>query len=99
MTLSEAKKIFNIIKISVNKIDMVAPILEMVDDKPEVITKANSPKVETESKPVKREYNFKPKRCEVCGKEFAPHYGRQKICDTCKDIQDTARDIISGIND
>lgn len=28
--------------------------------------------------------SFKPKKCELCGKEFIPRSGRQKRCDDCK---------------
>ena len=103
MTLNEAKKIFEIIKISANKIDMVAPILDMVDETPEIQIPIETGKEEKVSvrnaAKEKREYHFKPKQCSICGNEFTPHYGAQKICDTCKDIQDTAKDIVSEIED
>lgn len=103
MTLAEAKKVFEIIKTSQAKMDMVEPILNMVDDSPKVVevveeqkpTKNDSPEPIKE----KRVYKFKTKQCGICGSEFIPRYGAQKICDVCKDIQDTAKDIVSEIED
>ena len=96
MKLSEAKRVIEIIKVSQAKIDMVDPILEMVDEAPEIKTEIQKPELSDKPDKVKREYNFKPKQCEICGREFVPHYGAQKICDECKDIQDTANDMVGA---
>lgn len=95
MKLSEAKRVIEIIKVSQAKIDMVEPILDMVTEEPEVKKPAAKAPTKTgEPEKVKREYTFKPKSCESCGREFVPHYGAQKICDECKDIKDTANDML-----
>lgn len=89
MKLSEAKKVIDIIKVHQNKIDMVAPILELVDETPET-------KMQTKKEaPIqaKREYNFKPKKCDVCGEEFIPHYGAQKTCEACNELKNTAAEL------
>lgn len=89
MKLSEAKKVIDIIKVYQNKIDMVAPILDMVNEAPE--TKAQ-PKKETPSQ-IKKGYNFKPKKCDTCGEEFIPHYGAQKTCEACNELKNTAAEL------
>ena len=95
MKLSEAKKVIEIIKTSSAKIDMVDPILDMVDETPEVKVEIQKTEPIITEKPAKEKQkrNFKPKPCEMCGEVFTPHYGAQKLCDNCKDIQDTAYDL------
>ena len=95
MKLSEAKKVIEIIKTSSAKIDMVDPILDMVDETPEVKVEIQKTEPIITEKPAKEKQkrNFKPKSCEMCGEVFNPHYGAQKLCDKCKDIQDTAYDL------
>jgi hypothetical protein len=100
MTLTEAKAIIKIIESAEDKINMINPILDLVEHAAEAVTgiKESAPdpvKAATVTKK-KRIYKFKQKKCEMCGKEFAPHYGAQKICDVCKDIKDTASDLIGA---
>ena len=48
----------------------------------------------------KRVYNYKPKQCESCGKEFKPRYGAQKICDECtnnsREIKEMAKELFES---
>ena len=82
MKLCEAQKVINIIQTSANKIDMVNPILEMV----EITGVAEGG---TQRKP----RTFKPKKCEACGKEFTPNSGKQKLCEECRLLKDTAAEL------
>ena len=95
MKLSEAKKVIEIIKTSSAKIDMVDPILDMVDESPAIKLEAQKTEPIKKDKPVKEKQkrNYKSKPCEMCGEVFTPHYGAQRLCDKCKDIQDTAYDL------
>lgn len=69
----------------------------IVQDKAEI--KKEEPAKQT-STPAKRTYNYKPKQCESCGKEFKPRYGAQKICDECtnnsREIKEVAKELFES---
>lgn len=51
----------------------------------------------SEKPKAKRVYSYKPKKCERCGKEFTPTYGRQKMCDGCKQSQRALAEELAGM--
>jgi hypothetical protein len=44
----------------------------------------------------KRAKTFREKPCRVCGKIFTPKSAAQTICETCKDIKQTAKELADG---
>ena len=53
-------------------------------------------KLADEEKKKSEHKTFREKPCRVCGKIFTPKSAAQTICETCKDIKQTAKELADG---